>query len=140
MKKLLKILLPPFVGFAFYFIGIRYSAHYFDLNIGLIGSGNLTGFMAYYKLALPLLFTVGVLTQALIVVPVWNRVLRKQASARFWAIFWFVFVCFTMAAALSYPIWDKATGTHHLLMVFVFMSAVQVGYWVINLVTLIIIE
>jgi hypothetical protein len=140
MKKLLKVLLPPFIGFFLYFIAIRYSSHYFDLTIGQIGTGTLMGFMAYYRYALPLLFVVAVLTQLLIVIPIWNSVLLKSAAGRFWAIFSFVFVCFMMAAALSYPIWDKATGIHHLLMVFLFMSAVQLFYWTINLITLIIIE
>lgn len=140
MKKLLKVLLPPFIGFFLYFIAIRYSSHYFDLNIGQIGTGTLEGFMAYYRYALPLLFVVAVLTQTLIVLPVWNKVLLKSASGKFWAIFSFVFVCLIMAAALSYPIWDKATGVHHLQMIFLFMSAVQLIYWVINLFTLIIIE
>jgi hypothetical protein len=140
MKKLLKVLLPPFIGFFLYFIAIRYSSHYFDLNIGQIGTGSLEGFMAYYRYALPLLFIVAILTQLLIVVPVWNKVLLKPASARFWAIFSFVFVCLIMAAALSYPIWDKVTGVHHLLKIFLFMSAVQLVYWTINFITLIVIE
>ncbi|WP_295674601.1 hypothetical protein [uncultured Mucilaginibacter sp.] len=140
MKKLLKVLLPPFIGFCLYFIAIRYSSHYFNLNIGQIGTGSLDGFMAYYRYALPLLFIVAILTQLLIVVPIWNKVLTKSASARFWAIFSFVFVCFMMAGALSYPIWDKVTSVHHLLKVFLFMSAVQLIYWLINFVALIIIE
>jgi hypothetical protein len=140
MKKLLKILLPPFVGFAFYFIGIRYSSHYFDLQIGQIGTGTLLGFMAFYKYALPLLFVVAVLTQLLIVTPIWDKLLNKPGSARFWAIFCFVLVCLIMAAALSYPIWDETSGTYHLLKVFLFMAAVQLFYWAINLITLVIIE
>jgi len=140
MKKLLKILLPPFVGFAFYFVGMRYSAHYFDLKIGQIGTGTLQGFMAYYRYVLPLLFGAAVLTQLLIAIPVWDKILLKPGSSRFWAIFFFVFVCLIMAAALSYPIWDRVSGTYHLLKVFLFMLAVQLFYWAVNFITLVIIE
>jgi hypothetical protein len=140
MKKLLKILLPPFVGFFIYFIVVRYSSHYFDLRIGQIGAGTLQGFMAYYRYALPLLFTVAVLTQLLIVIPIWDKVLLNPEKKRFWVIFSFVFVCILMAAAISYPIWDKATGNYHLLKVFLFMLAVQLLYWAIDFITLVIIE
>ena len=140
MKKLLKVLLPPFIGFSLYFIGVRYSPDYFDLNIGQIGTGTLAGFMAFYKLALPLLFTIAVLTQLLIVIPVWNRVLTRSRAGVVWALIWLLLICIIFAGGISYLIWDTATGTHHLVITFLFMTAVQLGYWAINLITLIIIE
>ena len=140
MKKLLKVILPPFIGFSLYFIGIRYSPDYFDLNIGEIGTGTLTGFMAFYKLALPLLFVVALLTQLLIVIPVWNRVIIKTTSGMIWSFGLIILVCLLFAAGISYLIWDKTTGTHQLLDTFLFFTAVQLIYWIIDILTLTVIE
>jgi len=140
MKKLLKTLLPPFVGFAVYFTVIRYSSFYFSLRIDEMGEGNLLAFMAYYRYLLPLLFTVSVLTQLLIVIPIWDSVNRNSNTGKICASVSLVFVCLLFAAGMSYAIWDKSDGVHHLIMMFSFMAAVQLVYWAINLLTLIIIE
>ena len=133
MKKLLKILLPPFVGFAVYFTVIRYSSFYFSLRIDEMGEGNLLAFMAYYRYLLPLLFTVSVLTQLLIIIPIWNSVIGKSTTGKIWAAVWLIVVCLLFATGMSYAIWDKHDGVHHLLMLFSFMTAVQLVYWTINL-------
>ncbi len=133
MKKLLKTLLPPFVGFAVYFTVIRYSSFYFSLRIDEMGEGNLLAFMAYYRYLLPLLFTVSVLTQLLMVIPVWDSVKGKSNAGKIWASVSLVIVCLLFAAGMSYAIWDKSDGVHHLFMLFSFMVAVQLVYWAINL-------
>jgi hypothetical protein len=140
MKKLLKVILPPFIGFSLYFIGVRYSPDYFDLTIGQIGTGTLAGFMAFYKYALPLLFFIAILTQLLIVMPAWNRVVHRPGWAKFWWLVSLVLVCLLFAGGISYLIWDKTTGTDHLIKTFLFMTAVQLGYWGINLIVLGVIE
>jgi hypothetical protein len=133
MKKLLKVVLPPFIGFSLYFIGVRYSPDYFDLTIGQIGSGTVAGFMAFYKYALPLLFFVAILTQLLIVMPVWNKMVRSGTSTRIWTSVTFIIICLLFAGAISYLIWDRTTGVNHLIKTFVFFSAIQLIYWAINL-------
>ncbi|WP_259070622.1 hypothetical protein HDF24_17260 [Mucilaginibacter sp. X4EP1] len=140
MKKLLKILLPPFAGFSLYFLGVRYNPEYFDLNIGDIGSGGLAGFMAYYKFTLPLLFTVAVLTQLLIVIPIWNGVLNRSATRKWVAFISLILTCVLFAGGISYLIWDEPTGRHHLVVVFLFMLAVQLVYWFIDLFVLFLLE
>jgi len=140
MKKLLKVILPPFIGFSLYFIGVRYSPNYFDLTIGQIGTGTLAGFMAFYKYALPLLFFIAILTQLLIVMPAWNKLVHKSARARIWSLIFLVIVCLVFAGGMSYLIWDRSTGTDRLVKTFLFMTAVQLGYWLINLFTLSVIE
>jgi len=140
MKKLLKILLPPFAGFSLYFIGVRYNPEYFDLNIGDIGAGGLAGFMAYYKFTLPLLFTIAVLTQLLIVIPVWNGALNRSAARKWGALISLIFICVLFAGGISYLIWDESTGRHHLIVVFLFMLAVQLVYWFIDLFVLFLLE
>ena len=140
MKKFLKVVAPPFVGFSLYFVGVRYSPNYFDLTIGQIGTGTLAGFMAFYKYTLPLLFLIAVLTQLLIVMPAWNKLVDKSTRAKFWSAFSLMLVCLVFAGGISYLIWDKATGTEPLIKTFLFMTAVQLVYWTINLFVLSIIE
>jgi hypothetical protein len=140
MKKLAKIILPPLIGFALYFLGVRYSPQYFNLTIGEIGTGSLEGFMAYYKFTLPLLFVVAVLTQVLIIIPIWNGVITKRSFAKLSAAITLLVVCALFAAGLSYLIWDQTTGLHFFIRTAIFMTAVQLVYWVINIGVLIIIE
>jgi hypothetical protein len=136
MRNLLKVLLPPFVGFAAYFIAIRYSSVYFTLRIDEMGEGTVTAFMAYYRFFLPLLFTVALLTQYLIVTPVWNRLFLKSTTGKIISLIILIIICLLLAAGISYCIWDKASGVRHLVKVVVFMSAVQLFYWGVNLVVL----
>ncbi|MDF2430935.1 MAG: hypothetical protein JWP44_566 [Mucilaginibacter sp.] len=132
MKKLLKVVLPPCVGFGLYFICVRYSSVYFDLNIGEIGTGTLNGFMAFYKFSLPLLFVIALLTQLLIINPIWNAAIKRSKAGKMWTMGIVFFVCLLLAGAISYVIWDHATGTRHLILNFLFMSGIQIFYWLIN--------
>ncbi|MDB5138039.1 MAG: hypothetical protein JWP37_4642 [Mucilaginibacter sp.] len=133
MRKLFKVLLPPFIGFAVYFVVIRYSSVYFTLRIDEMGEGTIESFMAYYRYFLPLLFTVAVLTQLLIVVPVWDRVFSRSRTGKFVSLFILCFICVLFAAGISYVIWDKQSGVRHLIKVSLFMTAVQLVYWAVNL-------
>ena len=140
MRKILKILLPPFIGFFIYFVVIRYSSLYFTLRADEMGGGSLKSFMAFYRYTVPLLLSVALLTQLLIVKPVWQRMAGKPWSARWIALTALVFICILFALAISYTIWDVQQGTQHLVKVFLFMTGVQLIYWVINLLTLFLLE
>ena len=110
MKKLLKVILPPLVGFTLYYLGIRYSPDYFDLTIGQIGTGTVAGFMAYYKYALPLIFVVAILTQLLIVMPAWNNVIHKPRPVIKRALGLLVLVCLLFAAGMLFLLWYPNRG------------------------------
>ena len=87
--------------------------------------------MDYFKIFAPLLFLTALLTQLLIIIPLWRRILKKAHKLTNILIF----VCATttvLSAAVSYVIWDKATGTGHLISIFLFMAGVQVFYWLMN--------
>ena len=133
MKNLLKVILPPFTGFAIYFVAIRYSSVYFDLRIDQMGSGNLLAFMSFYRYLMPLLFVVAVLTQLLIINPVAQNVKQKGRTAKMWALIVLILICALFAAGISYAIWDKADGINHLLKTFAFLTVIQLIYWLINL-------
>jgi hypothetical protein len=133
MRKLLKVILPPFVGFAVFFIAIRYSTLYFTLKINEMGQGNLTSFMAFYRYTLPLLFTVGVLTQLLIVNPIFRSFKGKSAFVKLNGAIDLSFVCLLFAFCISYAISDVDDSTRHFFKLLIFMTSVQLVYWIINL-------
>lgn len=125
------------VGIAAYFIAVRYSSVYFKLKIDEIGEGSLQGFMAYFRYAMPLLLVVAILTQAVIFVPVWNRFIHRSATGKLITFLILCFVCLLLSAGISYAIWDQSTGISHLEKVCAFMTAVQIGYWLVNSLVLI---
>jgi len=133
MRNFLKVLLPPFAGFLFYFLLVRYSSHYFELRTDEMGKGGLLGFMAYYRYLLPLLFIVAVLTQLLLVIPIWREVIEKSTTTKIIESISLVFICLVFAAGISYAIWDRQDGVNHLLVQIAFMTVVQLAYWLINL-------
>ncbi|HWD89467.1 MAG TPA: hypothetical protein VG367_15150 [Mucilaginibacter sp.] len=139
MRKLLKVVIPPFVGFSLYFIAVRYSPYYFTLKPDEMGNGNLQSFMSYYRYCVPLLGVVGILTQLIIAVPVWDSISKKSVSAKWIAFFVLCVICFLLAAPIAYAMWDMRYR-EHLVKLWVFMTAVQIAYWMINIVLLYIID
>jgi hypothetical protein len=134
MRKLLKILLPPFIGFLTYFLAVRYSGIYFTLKINEIGGGTISSFMAYYRYFLPLLFVVAVLTQALIVIPAWHKAYYYETWASKLAdVAGLCFICALFATGISYMIIDSKHHFTHFMHVAIFMTGVQLAYWFINL-------
>src|ERR1700748_1680730 len=106
MRKLLKVLLPPFAGFLVYFIAVRYSPVYFNLRIDEIGMGNLESFMAFYRYSLPLLFVVAILTQILIVIPIHRFLNGAKMLLQIAVSFDMFLICLLFATGISYAIWD----------------------------------
>ncbi len=136
MRKFLQIVLPPFVGFFIFFTVIRYSGHYFNLKTDEMGGGDIMSFMSYYRYMLPLLFVVALLTQLLIVVPVWRSVVVRSTTAKIIWLLSLVIICLLFAFGISYIIWDRPDGVEHLIELIEFMTAVQLVYWLINLLVL----
>jgi len=133
MRSLLKVLLPPFIGFGAYFLVVRFSSVYFTLRIDKLGEGTIESFMAYFRYFLPLLFTVAVLTQYLIVVPVWDGLFLKSGRGKLISSLILCFICLLFAAFISYCIWDRQSSRWHVVKVCVFMTGVQLVYWTVNL-------
>lgn len=137
MRKFLMVILPPFIGIAGYFVAVRYSGVYFNLRTDEMGEGTIKSFMAYYRFFLPLLFVVAVLTQAVIVLPIWNKARHYQKfSSKLVDIISLVYICLLFSGGISYLITDPANDFHHFVHVGLFMTFVQLGYWMIDLLLL----
>jgi hypothetical protein len=136
MKKFLKVVLPPLLGFFILFTAIRYSGYYFTLRPDEMGGGNIISFMSYYRYTLPLLFIDGLLTQWLIAVPVWDSVINGSAARKITALIGLVFICTLFSFGISYIIWNELDGAYRLIKLTGFMTAIQLVYWLINVLVL----
>ena len=136
MKKLLKVILPPLVAFLIFAALVKYGPLAKHIGgLAQIGNETLFGLMSYFKIFGPLLFLTALLTQLLIVMPLWRNVLNNHTRL-FITLFGICLFTVLLSAAISYIIWDEATGTSHLVTIFLFMGGVQAFYWIINFVVL----
>ncbi|HZX59344.1 MAG TPA: hypothetical protein VFE54_11485 [Mucilaginibacter sp.] len=136
MRKFLKVFMPPLIGFTAFFVAVRYGSQYNSLRLDEMGEGTLRSFMAYYRYFWPLLFIVGLITQVLIVVPIWYRVKAKAAGPKMLSFFILCLVCLLFAVVISYIIWEKQSGLHHLIKLCIFMTGIQVIYWMMDILTM----
>lgn len=132
----LKVIIPPLVAFLVFAAIIRYNPLGNNLEgISDIGNGMASGLIDYYKIFAPFQFMIAVLTQYLIIMPLWDKILLNHRSA-FGIFVGIILVCLVIATGISYVIWDKATGTQHWISITLFMTGVQLLYWSVNFLTL----
>jgi len=136
MRKFLKIFMPPLIGFTAFFIAVRYSSQYYTLQFDEMGEGTLRSFMAYYRYFGPLLFITGLVTQMLIIVPLWYRIKTKSSLIKLTSFAILCLICLLFAIGISYIIWEKQSGWHHLIKLCIFMTGIQVLYWMMNILTM----
>lgn len=134
--KLLKVLLPVLIDFGVFWAVVYINMPNHPMRIGEIGNGNLYSLMAYFHLFWGLLLADGILTQYLIIIPLWNWVKHKDALARFIAGACIALVCILFAGALSYIIWLPEEGYSPLLSFWWYMAEIQGVYWIVNFVVL----
>jgi hypothetical protein len=132
MKYLLKIILPPLFAFWAFAVFVKFTPDFHRVH-GLENLGDYTvpGLIAYYKIFAPGQILIAILTQWLIVMPLWKKILVKHHAAVpvFLSI---LLVCVIAAFGLAYIIWDPAITKSHFVKIGVFMTGVQVFYWVLN--------
>jgi len=138
--RFLKVIVPPLTAFVIFALLMKYDPSKYSLEgLSDIGDGSASGLITYYKIFAPFQFIIAVLTQYLIIMPLWDNILRKHKSAV--TIFMcMILVCLAAASGLSYVIWDRAAGTQHLMHIIEFMTGVQVLYWAINFLMLAILD
>lgn len=138
--RFIRVILPPLVAFAVFAAIIKYNPfHYTIEGLSSIGDGSAYGLITYYKIFAPFQFLIALLTQYLVILPLWDRILAKHKAVA--GIFTGIaLVCVVLALAISYMIWDPQTGIRHLIHITVFMAGVQVFYWLINFLVMFIMD
>jgi sterol desaturase/sphingolipid hydroxylase (fatty acid hydroxylase superfamily) len=140
MRKLLKVLLPVLIDFGIFWGVIKYYTPDHPMKLVEIGNGNLYSLMAYFHLFWSLLLAVGILTQYLVIVPLWDNQAVKSLKARVIIGVCIAIVCFAFAGSISYIIWDPADGREPLLSFWWYLSEIQLFYWVFTFVVLYLID
>lgn len=140
MRKLLKVLLPVLIDFGIFWLVVWYNMPAHPMKLIEIGNGNMYSLMAYFHLFWPLLFLVGILTQYLIIVPLWDKKAVKSFKARLIIGICIALICIAFAGSISYIIWDPAEGNQPLLSFWWYLSEIQLVYWVVTFVILFLID
>ncbi|MEZ2339180.1 hypothetical protein AB6735_26275 [Mucilaginibacter sp. RCC_168] len=140
MRKLLKVILPILIDFGIYWAVVEYNMPTHPMKLIEIGEGNLYSLMAYFHLFWPLLLAVGILTQYIIVVPLWDNYAIKSFKARLIIGGCIAAVCIAFAGGISYIIWDQTEGTAPFYSFWWYMSEIQLFYWVFTFVILFLID
>jgi hypothetical protein len=132
MKYLIKLILPPLIAFWAFALFIKYTPFFHHIDgLSNLGEDSVYGLIAYYKIFAIGQIAIAELTQFLIVMPLWNKILAKPRSAiTIFSIM--LLVCLIFAFGLAYIIWDPVTKIGHLLDIGLFMTGVQLFYWIIN--------
>jgi hypothetical protein len=140
MKRLVKVILPPLIAFWTFALLMKLGpvAHHIG-GLGNIGEGSIYGLISYYRIFGPLQMLIAILTQWLIFMPWWDKIITNPKTAVFIFIS-IVFICLIFASGIGYIIWDRTTGVKHLTDICLFMTAVQLFYWIIDFLLLYLID
>ena len=136
MRKLLKVLLPVLIDFGIFGVVVKYNMPDHPMKLIEIGNGDLYSLMAYFHLFWLLLLAVGILTQYLIIVPLWDNKAVKSVKARVIIGICIAVICVAFAGAISYIIWDPTEGQEPLLSFWWYLSEIQLVYWVVTFIIL----
>ena len=127
MKYLVKVILPPLFAFWIFAVLIKYSSLH-QVGMESAGEESVRGLISYYKIFAPAQIAIAILSQILIGIPLWRKIVASRSAAI--SIFSVLFViCAIFAFGIAYVIWDPATGRERLYSIGFFMAAVQWYYW-----------
>jgi hypothetical protein len=128
----MKVFLPPFAGFVVFAVIVLLQSIVFPIHLGDMGKGNLHAFMACFYYCWPLYFITALLTQYVIVLPIWEAAHSWSMVGKDAAVTVTALLCALFASGIAYIIWDEQTGIHHLAGMAILMLLIQLTYWVIN--------
>ena len=139
--RFLRIILPPVFAFWIFAVIIKYNPlfHYSFTGLSDIGDGSASGLITYYKIFAPFQIIIALLTQYLIILPLWDKILIRH-KASIGIFIGILLVCIIAAGGLAYTIWDKAVGVGHLIHIGLFMTGVQLFYWLMNFLVMFVLD
>ncbi|TSJ39565.1 hypothetical protein FO440_17640 [Mucilaginibacter corticis] len=132
MKYFIKVILPPLFAFWAFALFIKFTPVFHHVNAAEnMGEDSVYGLISYYKIFAPAQIIIALLTQFLIVMPLWRKIIAKPKSAILIFIT-LILICAIFAFGLAYAIWDPETKKSRFIDIGWFMTGVQLFYWVIN--------
>jgi hypothetical protein len=138
--RFLKVIVPPLVAFWAFALLIKFTPFFHHVDgLSQIGEDSVYGVISYYKVFAPVQIVIALLTQWLFIMPIWDRVVvrPKQEATVFIGI---TLLCLAVACGISYIIWDPLTGRKHWIDNCLFMTGVQLFYWLVNFLALLLLD
>ncbi|HWZ35928.1 MAG TPA: hypothetical protein VNW51_07185 [Mucilaginibacter sp.] len=130
-KYLVKVILPPLFAFWSFALLVKYSPSFHTVGISKLGDDSVYGLISYYKIFAPAQIVIALLTQILIAIPLWRKIVAgRTAAISIFSVL--VVICAIFAFGIAYIIWDPTTGKNRLYSIGVFMTAVQLYYWTVD--------
>ena len=140
MKRFIKVIFPPLIVFWAFAIFLKFTPFFHHVNgSDEMGSDSVYGLISFYKVFAPGQILIAVLTQWLIIMPLWDRIITKPISAII-ILPLIALVCLGFAFGIAYVIWDTTTSIKHLEKICLFMTGVQLFYWIANFLLLCLID
>jgi hypothetical protein len=128
----MKVFLPPFAGFVVFAVIVLLQSLVFPIHLGDMGQGSLHAFMACFYYCWPLYFITALLTQYVIVLPIWKAAQSWPMVGKDAVVTATALTCTLFAGGIAYIIWDRQTGWLHLADMAILMLLIQLAYWIIN--------
>ncbi|MEO6149175.1 MAG: hypothetical protein ABIP28_03400 [Mucilaginibacter sp.] len=97
-----------------------------------MSKGDLHGFMAFFYYFGVLYFFVALLTQWIIIVPVWQTITHKSLTAKLITTIIIVFICGIVAAGIASIITDPVNEPGKINGRFMLISTIQLAYWAMD--------
>ncbi|MFD2871335.1 hypothetical protein ACFS5N_02570 [Mucilaginibacter ximonensis] len=130
-KYLVKLILPPLFAFWSFALLIKYSPSFHQVSMDNLGDDTVYGLISYHKIFAPVQIAIALLTQLLICLPLWRKIVVSRAAAiTIFSVL--VLICAIFAFGISYTIWDSTTSSSKLYSTGCFMTAVQLYYWTVD--------
>ena len=128
----MKVFLPPLIAFMIFAAVVMIGALNLALHIGDMGQGDIHSFIACFYYCWPLYVIAAILTQWIIIVPIWNAYMLRSASSAISTLFIVAVICALFATGTAYIIWDQQLGTGRFINLIIIMLMIQLAYWVVN--------
>ncbi len=134
-KTIYKVLFPVFAGLILIILIERIETYFYPLSPERDGDGAMLLGYLFYRLILPFITVVLLLMQWKIILIIWGKILSHKNVL--WATLGSsIIISLSMGALFAFTSWQRKFGTDDLLISFLFMSGMQLCYWIPNFATL----
>jgi hypothetical protein len=125
----MRTLLPPLIAFMGFAVFVIVSAYANAMQLGDMGEGSVHAFMACFYYCWPLYFVCAILTQWIVIVPVWELHSANGALVTFILV---IIACIAAALGVANIISDDQEGYNNLIDLATIMLFIQLAYWGVN--------
>lgn len=128
----MRVFLPPLIAFMGFAVFVIVSAYAHAMQLGDMGEGSVHAFMACYYYCWPLYFLCAILTQWIVIVPIWEAFVLRSATGALVTFASVTVACIGAALGAANIISDDQSGYNNLISLATIMLFIQLAYWGVN--------